>query len=210
MTTSVLSPLKNPVRLSEGPDMDYVYVPIAMGKDFRTVVDPHDHDMMESISLAAIALGRQTATVSKTPDDDDDDDLETAREKEKIRFQVTCSPKERLYRMTFSYPADTPISLYKVNEIYSLFPNRIIPEEISVQYSENLRSQLLRLCVTTHGTSFYSRADIIFYHKEPRVHVTHIFSDEKGAEGQGVKRQREGDDTGTGDRSVRAKKDHIK
>jgi hypothetical protein len=208
--------LEPSVHLFEGRDaLDYQYVPIEMGMDFKDVVSPHDLAMAETIVLMTVAVARNneiTLSPSPPPNEESDEGSRTdtpirarQNQRDKTRFQVSKDVNTHRYVFTFSFPTGTRVDLESANRIFASYPNRIIQRE-SAPFITLDGSLGWRWTVTMHGHSMYSRADVLQLHSDPTIQITHVFPESFGrnGEGRGVKRQR---DAESQDRRVRGKKD---
>ncbi len=188
-------------KLFEGENLAYEYVPIELDMDWKSTVSLHDLAMMESIALHSLALARNTNIVSRPLDEN--------APSEKTRFQVTRDDAAGKYRMVFSFPLRTQLSLGALNRIHALFPNKIIQEDTITGTNHRLTSQDLVWSIWMHTHSSYDRAEYLVLHATPTVVVTHVYPEPigKGNEGRGVKRQRPSDDSPAHERVVKSRKE---
>jgi hypothetical protein len=203
------------LRLLERKELNIEYVPIELGTDFKSIVDPHDLAMAETIIFLTVSHARKTevfdsiAHTDRTPAEDDDDDdirVDAPVRDTKTRYQVSRNDRTHRYRFVLQFPRGTRLDLTSQNLVFAQYPNRIIQRESSP--IETGDDYLPGYCwsVAMHGYSIYSRSDIMLLHAEPVIEVTHVYPENLGrnnGEGKGVKRQREAE---ANERSVRFKK----
>lgn len=179
------------VPLLENGQLNVQYVPVEVGRTFKSIVEPVDQGTIAMVIAVVADASKKVDITSAGAGDDGDDKMDTSSA---LRYQITKNEKTHRYVLVFEFPRGAGITMEDIILLDRLLPTRIITRESEPIITAS-KARGFRLVITVHPHFLYAHARALtLLYNDTKLVSPGSNQELQRHEGRGVKRIRENDD----------------